>query len=164
MKKNINQILDNSSKTKIYFLTWLILLSFLLRLISVYFVRDINIEHEWYILLDNLIKYKTFSFYTFNDQLIPSALLPPVYLFFLYFIKVVTSFEGSNFLYSIIFIQIILSTYSVYLFYQLSQNFFSNKLSLINSIIFSVIPLNIYTCGQISSITLQIFFSLIFLI
>ena len=30
MKKNINQILDNLSKTKIYFLTWLILLSFLL--------------------------------------------------------------------------------------------------------------------------------------
>ena len=60
MKKNINQILDNLSQTKIYFLTWLILLSFLLRLISVYFVRDINIEHEWYILLDNLIKYKIF--------------------------------------------------------------------------------------------------------
>ena len=129
MKKNINQILDNSSKTKIYFLTWLILLSFLLRLISVYFVRDINIEHEWYILLDNLIKYRSYSFYTFNDQLIPSVFLPPMYPFFLYFVKVVTSFEGSNFLYSIIFIQIILSTYSVYLFYQLNQNFFSNKLS-----------------------------------
>ena len=163
MKKNINQILDNLSKTKIYFLTWLILLSFLLRLISVYFVRDINIEHEWHILLDNLIKYRSYSFYTFNDQLIPSVLLPPIYLFFLYFVKIVTSFEGSNFLYSIIFIQIILSTYSVYLFYQLNQNFFSNKLSLVNSIIFSVIPLNIYTCGQISSITLQIFFSLLFL-
>ena len=67
MKKNINQILDNSPKTKIYFLTWLILLSFLLRLISVYFVRDINIEHEWHILLDNLIKYKSYSFYIFND-------------------------------------------------------------------------------------------------
>ena len=56
-----------------------------------------------------------------------------------------------------------MSTYSVYVFYQLNQNFFSEKLSLINSFIFSFVPLNLYACGQISSINLQIIFSLLFL-
>ena len=163
MKKNINQILDNPYNIKIYWLPCLIASSFLLRLLAVYFVRDMQIEHEWAVLLNNLIKYKSFSYYTFNDQLIPSVLVPPLYSFFLYLVKVTTTFEGTSLLYSIIFIQIILSTYSVYLFYQINQTFFSDRLSLINSIIFSIIPLNVYVCGQISSANLQIVFSLLFL-
>ena len=163
MKKDINQILDNPINIKIYFLPWLIVFSFILRLATVYFVSDINIENEWGSLLGNLVKYKSFSYHTFNGQLIPSVFVPPMYPFFLYLVKIVTSFKETNFLYLIIFIQIILSTCSVYLFYQINQNFFSNKLSLINSIIFSIVPLNIYVCGQISSVNLQIFFSLLFL-
>ena len=150
MKKNINQILDNTFNIKIYFLFWLIVLSFLLRLATVYFVRDTQIGHaqEWGILFDNLINYKSYSFYIFNDQLIPSVFMPPMYPFFLYLLKVITSFEGESLLYLVIFVQIILSTYSVYIFYQINQNFFSNKLSFINSIIFSIIPLNVYACGN----------------
>ena len=165
MKKNINQILDNIFNIKIYFLSWLIVLSFLLRLATVYFVKDTQIGHEqeWGVLFDNLINYKSYSFYIFNDQLIPSVFMPPMYPFFLYLLKVITSFEGESLLYLIIFVQIILSTYSVYIFYQINQNFFSNKLSFINSIIFSIIPLNVYTCGQISSVSLQIIFSLLFI-
>ena len=163
MKKDINQILDNPANIKIYFLPWLIAVSFILRLLAIFFVRDVHIDNEWGGLLNNLVQYKSYSLYTFDGQLIPSTLLPPIYPFFLYLIKVITSFKETNFLYSIFFIQIILSTYSVYLFYQINQNFFSNKLSLINSIIYSVVPLNIYTCGQISSVNLQIIFSLLFL-
>ena len=37
-----------------------------------------------------------------------------------------------------------------------------SNVSLINSIIFSTIPLNVYVCGQISSANLQIVFSLLF--
>jgi len=163
MKKNINQILDNPYNIKIYWLPCLIASSFLLRLLAVYFVRDVQIEHEWAVLLNNLIKFKSFSYYTFNDQLIPSVLVPPLYSFFLYLVKVITTFEETSLLYSIFFIQIILSTYSIYLFYQINQTFFSDRLSLINSIIFSIIPLNVYVCGQISSANLQIVFSLLFL-
>ena len=111
MKKDINQILDNPTNIKIYFLPWLIAISFILRLLAVYFVRDIHIDNEWSVLLNNLAQYKSYSFYTFDGQLIPSALLPPTYPFFLYLIKVITSFKETNFLYSIIFIQIILSIY-----------------------------------------------------
>ena len=155
IKKNIN--------INFYLLLGLIILSFLLRFVVVYFVRDIAIGNEWNILIDNLVKFKSYSLYTFDNQLIPSVYMPPMYPFFIYLIKIITSFEGGNLIHLIIFIQIILSTYSVYVFYQLNQNFFSEKLSLINSFIFSFVPLNLYACGQISSINLQIIFSLLFL-
>ena len=148
---------------KFNLLSGLIVFSFLTRLISVYFFRDAYVENEWGILLDNLINYKSYSFYIFDGQPIPSAYMPPLYAFFLYLIKITTSFNESNLLYTVFFIQIILSTCSVYFFYRINQNFFSNKLSIINSAIFSIIPLNIYTCGQVSSITLQIVLSLLFL-
>jgi len=167
MKKNINQILDSENNIKIYFLPWLIVFSFLLRLVAVYFYRDTDLYssnvNEWNILLENLINYKSLAFYSFNGELVPSAFLPPMYAFFLYLVKATTSFEETGLLYLVAFIQILMSTYSIYLFYQINQNFFSNKLSLINSFIFSIIPANIIICGQISSITLQIVFSLLFL-
>ena len=134
MKKNINQILDNENNIKIYFLPWLIVLSFLLRLIAVYFYRDTDLYssnvNEWNILLENLIKYKSLTFYSFNGELIPSVIVPPMYAFFLYLVKVVTSFDETGLLYLVTFIQILMSTYSIYLFYQINQNFFSNKLKL----------------------------------
>ena len=154
-------------KIKTYFLPLLIVLSFFSRLIGVYFFRDANFYainvNEWYILLHNLIHHNSYSVYGFDNQFIPSVFMPPIYPFFLYFIKLITFLEGINLLYAIFFVQIILSTYSVYLFYQLNQHFFSNKISLINSIIFSFFPLNIYACGQISSINIQIILSLLFL-
>ena len=55
MKKNINQILDKESNIEIYFLAWLLVLSFLLRLAVIYFVRDTHFDNEWNTLLDNLI-------------------------------------------------------------------------------------------------------------
>ena len=148
---------------QLYLVAWLIALSFLLRLVSAYFVHDSHIDNEWNILLNNLINYRTFAYYTFDGHLIPSVYMPPIYPFFLYSIKIITNLENINLVYFIIFIQIAISTYSVYLFYQLNQNFFSNKISLINSFAFSIIPLNIYSSGQISSINLQIFLSIIFL-
>ena len=54
MKKSINQILGTHIYNKVYFLPSLILLSFLLRLITVYFIRDYNIDNEWGVLLDDL--------------------------------------------------------------------------------------------------------------
>jgi len=163
MKKNINQILDVENNVKNYFLYWLLIVSFVLRLVSTYFIRDFHFDHEWNILLDNLIKFKSYSYYTFDSQLVPSAVLPPLYAFFLYSIKLISSTDKANLLNLIIFIQIFLSTYSVYLFYEINKNFFSKKISLINSTFYSIIPLNVIACGQISSISLQIFLSLLFI-
>ena len=164
IKKNLN--------TKINFLFWLMVFSFLIRLVVVYFLGDqynepkgyrLGVNNEWNVLLEHLIKYKSYSLIIFNEQLIPSVFMPPMYPFFLYSINFITDFDGDKLMYAIIFVQIILSTYCVYIFYQINQKFFSNKLSLINSIVFSIIPLNLYYCGQISSINLQVIFSLLFL-
>ena len=83
MKKNINQIFGKDAHIKIYFLPWLIALSFILRLVTVYFFRDVQIDNEWNILLENLVKDGSYSFYTFEGISIPSVLLPPLYPFFL---------------------------------------------------------------------------------
>ena len=72
---------------KFNLLVWLILFSLLLRLITVYFVRDNHLDNEWQILLNNLVNYKSYSFYTFDNQLIPSVYMPPMYPFFLYLIN-----------------------------------------------------------------------------
>ena len=141
----------------------LIGLSFIIRLISTIFFHDNQIDNEWGILLDNLIKHKTYSFYNYEDTLIPSVLMPPLYAYFLYCIKILT-FGKISFLNTLIFIQIIFSTISVYIFYKINEKLFSNNICLINSYIFSLLPLNIYAAGQTSSITLQIFLLLLFLL
>ena len=163
MKKKINQIFDNIIDKKNYLLASLIVVSLLIRILTVYFIKDSHVEYEWNILLNNLIEHKSYSLRSFNGELVPSVLMPPLYAFFLYFIHTISFLKESYFLYLVFFIQIVLSTYSVYLFYQINQNFFSNKFSIINSFIFSIIPLNIYICGQISSASIQLFLSLLFL-
>ena len=95
-----------------------ILLIFVLRLSSVADITNI--------LLNNLIEHKSYSLRSFNEELVPSVLMPPLYAFFLYFIHTISFLKESYFLYLVFFIQIVLSTYSVYLFYQINKNFFSN--------------------------------------
>ena len=90
-----------------YFIPTLIVISFLARVLFVVFYRDVHIDNEWGVLLDSLIKDKTYSYYKFYNEPIPSAYMPPLYVFFLYFIKIITSFEKTSFVNSIIFLQII---------------------------------------------------------
>ena len=143
-------------------LFFLILISFLARLVAVLLYGDTRIDNEWGILLNNLYNYKTYAFYEFENKLIPSSYMPPLYPFTLLFLKII-SFNKINILYLIFTFQILLSLISIYIFYKINEQFFSIKTSLINSFIFSFLPLNIYAVTQTSSITLQIFLSLLFL-
>ena len=149
-------------KFKFSILFFLILISFLARLIAVLFYGDTRIDNEWGILLNNLYNYKTYAFYEFENKLIPSSYMPPLYPFTLLFLKII-SFNKINILILIFTFQILLSLISIYIFYKINEQFFSIKTSIINSFIFSFLPLNIYTVTQTSSITLQIFLSLLFL-
>ena len=149
-------------KFKFSILFFLILISFLARLIAVLFYGDTRIDNEWGILLNNLYNYKTYAFYEFENKLIPSSYMPPLYPFILLFLKII-SFNKINILNLIFTFQILLSLISIYIFYKINEQFFSIKTSLINSFIFSFLPLNIYAVTQASSITLQIFLSLLFL-
>ena len=150
---------------KFILLSGLIIISFIIRLIAAYFLGDESFESastEWSVLVYNLIENKSYSLYHFDDLFIPSIYMPPGYPILLYLIKI-ASLGKINFLNLIMLFQIILGTYSVYIFYKINLRLFSEKLSLINSFIFSFFPLNIYMVGQISSITLQVFLSILFL-
>ena len=149
-------------KFKFSILFFLILISFLARLIAVLFYGDTRIDNEWGILLNNLYNYKTYAFYEFENKLIPSSYMPPLYPFILLVLKII-SFNKINILNLIFAFQILLSLISIYIFYKINEQFFSIKTSIINSFIFSFLPLNIYAVTQTSSITLQIFLSLLFL-
>jgi 4-amino-4-deoxy-L-arabinose transferase-like glycosyltransferase len=140
----------------------LLILSFFSRILIAYNFGDQHIENEWKIITDNLINHKEFSFFKAEDGFLPCVYMPPMYPFFLFFINII-SFSKFNFVDLIIFIQIFLSTYSVYLFYTINNEFFSEKIAFINSIIFSFLPLNLYAASQISSASLQLFISLLFL-
>ena len=91
-----------NKKINSYYLFWIIVISFFLRLSSVYFYRDLDLNsssvNEWNILLENLLRFKTYAFYVFNGEAIPSAYMPPIYPFFLYIIKIITSFDETKFL------------------------------------------------------------------
>jgi len=153
---------DKNTVSKAPLLLSLIVSSFIARLFMGFVFGDLNMENEWGTLFHSLYNHKSYSFYQFGDQLIPSVYMPPLYPFFLYFLKII-SFEKLNFLNLIIFVQALLTTYSVYIFYKINQKIFSEKISIVNSFIFSFIPLNLYTTGQISSISLQILLSLLFI-
>lgn len=141
---------------------FLVLISFLARLVAVLLYGDTRIDNEWGILLNNLYNHKTYAFYEFENKLIPSSYMPPLYPFILLFLKTV-SFDKINILSLILSFQILLSIISIYIFYKINKQFFPIKISIINSFIFSLFPLNIYAVTQTSSITLQIFLSLLFL-
>ena len=47
-------------------------------------------------------------------------------------------------------------------FYKINTLFFSKKLSFYSSLLYSVFPLHLYACGQISSISLQAFLLILF--
>ncbi len=149
-------------KFKFSILFFLILISFLARLIAILFYGDTKIDNEWDVLLNNLYNYKTYAFYEFENKLIPSSYMPPLYPFILLFLKII-SFNKINILNLIFAFQILLSLISIYIFYKINEQFFSIKTSIINSFIFSFFPLNIYVVTQTSSITLQVFLSLLFL-
>ena len=155
-------IMKKKIKFKFSILFFLILISFLARLIAVLFYGDTKIDNEWGVLLNNLYNYKTYAFYEFENKLIPSSYMPPLYPFILLFLKII-SFNKINILNLIFTFQILLSLISIYIFYKINEQFFSIKISIINSFIFSFFPLNIYAVTQTSSITLQIFLSLLFL-
>ena len=158
-------MIERTANTKFILLSVLIIVSFITRLIAAYFFGDDSFENastEWSVLVYNLIENKSYSIYQFGDLFVPSVYMPPGYPIVLYLIKI-ASFDKINFLNLVMLFQTILGTYSVYIFYKINLRLFSDKFSLINSFIFSVFFLNIYMIGQISSITLQVFLSILFL-
>ena len=162
-------------KINIYNIYYILVISFFSRIAAFIFFSDTVIDNEWGILLNNLIvsgvlgihivdgDVVKYAYAGINQKVLPSVFMPPLYAYFLYIIKILIG-DLYNFVNTVIFIQIELSLYSILLFFKLLKSFFSLKLSLLFSFIYSIIPINIYVPTQISSITIQIFLILVYLI
>lgn len=146
----------NISIKNCFNLYFLIIITLAIRIIAVYYIGDEKLEHEWLILFRNLYNHGVLSLRSFDGNFIPSVFMPPLYVFFIYFLKIISP-ESIELAKIILTSQIILSTAAIFLFYKLNNFFFSKNWSIFNSFLLSIFPLNIYSTTQISSISLQIF-------
>jgi len=144
-----------------YLLFFLFLFSFLIRIPVIFIFGDTRLDNEWEIIVNNLTDYGKFSLVNFGDFFVPSLFMPPLYAFYLYFFKIF-HFNNEIYIQVVLFSQIILSSFSVVIFYNINKIFFSNKICILGTLIFSLFPLHIYACAQISSIILQSFLMITF--
>ena len=144
-----------------YLLLFLFLFSLLIRIPGIFIFGDTRLDNEWGIIVNNLTNYGKFSLVNFGDFFVPSLFMPPLYAFYLYFFKIF-HFNNEIYIQVVLFSQIILSSFSVVIFYNINKLFFSNKICILGTLIFSLFPLHIYACAQISSIILQSFLMITF--
>ena len=144
-----------------YLLIFIFLFSFLIRIPVIFIFGDTRLDNEWGIIVNNLTDYGKFSLVNFGDFFVPSLFMPPLYAFYLYFFKIF-HFNNEIYIQVVLFSQIILSSFSVVIFYNINKLFFSNKICILGTLIFSLFPLHIYACAQISSIILQSFLMITF--
>ena len=154
---------------------YLLFISFVVRVFVSYFYSDTVLRNEWSMILHN---YQTSGIFGFNvvisdslaipkfaeigERVLPTAFMPPLYLYFIYFVKNLSN-ELVGLAPLIVFLQIVLSLISIFMIYSIIKNLTENKF-LIKSftIAFAFFPINIYASSQISSVSLQILLSLIF--
>jgi len=141
---------------EIYILIFLFLSSVLIRIPAILILGDTSLENEWKDIVNNLNESGQFLY-----KGSPNILMPPAYAFYLYFFSIF-NLEEQNYIRLILSSQILLSSISVVVFYKLNKIFFSQKISFYGSLLFSLFPLYIYACSQISSITLQVFLTILF--
>ena len=151
---------------EIYLLILLILFSIFIRIPVIFLYGDIALENEWLILVNNLTNHGILAF-DYHDQnlakyLFPNLYMPPLYAYYIYFISTF-SLEGQNYILTILFSQALLASISVAIFYKISKIFFSKIISLSISLLYSLFPLHVYACIQISSISLQTFLTILFI-
>ena len=148
-------------KKEINILILLILFSIFIRIPTIFIFGDTSLENEWKIMVDNLIEHKKFSLRSFDKFFLPNLFMPPLYAFYLYFFSIF-NLDQPNYILLVLVSQILLSAISVAVFYKINKIVFSQKISFYSSLLFSLFPLHVYSCSQISSISLQIFFIILF--
>ncbi len=155
-----------SKNQESYLLFFLFLFSFLIRVPVIFILGDTSLENEWEFLVKHLVDHgKLYSIFPyllgFGDFLVPNVFMPPLYAFYLFFFKVF-GFTNEVYILTILFSQNILSSLSVVIFYIINKSFFSHKINILGTLIFSFFPIHIYACSQISSAILQSFLLILF--
>ncbi len=158
-------VLNNYHQLKskeISVLVLLILFSSFIRIPIILVYGDASLENEWELLVNNLVKHGQLVYEIFDDgYLLPNLWMPPLYAYYLYCFSFF-GLEEQNYILLILFSQMLLASISVAIFYKINKLFFSQKVSVYSSLLFSIFPLYVYASGQISSITLQVFLIILF--
>ncbi len=152
----------------------LILSTLASRIIALIFFGDTSLENEWKVLVHNLSEKGVLGYYLVNDEflaspglagindnVLPSAFMPPLYAFFIFVIKYIFS-SFVNFVNIVIIIQILISLIATYIFFKILQISEKPVVSFYTALIFSLVPINIYASVQISSISIQVFLLIYF--
>jgi 4-amino-4-deoxy-L-arabinose transferase-like glycosyltransferase len=123
---------------------------------------DNNYEWEWSTIVKNLKDDFSFSYYEIEGKKIPTAYMPPLYVYFVY---VLANIGFSEFITVkiILILQCFFSAISTFFFYKILHKYFDKEISIIFSLIYFFYPLNFYSSTQISSISLQISIFILFL-
>ena len=145
---------ENNNNKETLLIILLLSLSFIVRVPVILIFGDSTLDNEWGIIHYNLINHNTLSQQSFGEFLLPNLWLPPLYAYYLYVLSFI-NFEDQNFVLLVLFSQTILASISVVIFYKLNKFFFSQKISLYSSLLFSFFPLYLYTTAQISSVSLS---------
>ena len=155
-------------------LIFLFLVSVLIRIPIAIIYGDTGLEYEWKTLVENLTTYKQlgwknceFAYFSTSVCLkegfiLPNLWMPPLYAYYLYFFTFF-NLGDQNYIILILTLQILLTSISVPIFYKINKFFFSNRISLLGSLIFSLFPLYVYASSQVSSIAIQSFLTILFL-
>lgn len=153
-----NDLLKNKKKLYIFLFS----ISLISRIFISYYFGDRNLENEWEILVYNLYNNNVLSMIKFGELFVPNLWMPPVYAYFIYLHALLFGMSD-GLVVSVIISQIIISSLTTIIFYKISSYFFSDKISLIGSILFSFFPLIVYSAAQISSVTIYLFLFLAFI-
>ena len=151
---------SKNRETSLLFLLFLI--SLVARIPVVLMYGDESLDHEWKHLVYNLIVNGQLVYETFDNFLLPNLWMPPLYAYYIYIFSFF-GLEDQSFVLLILFSQVLLASISVLVFYKINKLLFSKNISFYSSLLFSLFPLHLYACSQISSISLQLFLYIFFI-
>ena len=121
-------------KIKNYYIYYILIISFFSRIAAFVFFSDKGIDNEWGNLLHNLLvsgvlgihvvdgDVVKYAYAEINQRVLPSVFMPPLYVYFLYFIKILIG-DLYNFINTVILIQIAFSLFSILLFFKILKIF-----------------------------------------
>jgi len=139
-------------KNKLFFL---ISISIIVRLLSIYLFGAKEISNEWGVMVSIMEEHQMIGFRKIEGEIMPNIFMPPLYPIFLYLIKIF--FLNLNYyLLTIQLMQLLFSIVSILYLIKILSEYFSKKMTYIGAYIFALFPLNVYAIAQISSVTLQI--------
>ena len=143
-------------------LIYLIIISIITRIFSIYLFGAKEISNEWGVMVSVMEENQMIGFRKVEGEVMPNIFMPPLYPIFLFLVKKLFS-NFDYYLFSIQFIQLTFSIIGVIYLIKILSNFFSEKISYIGAYIFALFPLNVYAISQISSVTLQILLIILYI-